>query len=176
MTLAELLVAAAAAGVVLAGAVSALHTGQRVHAVGAARVESQQAARVALDRLARDIRAAGRGPRADFDAVAVAEPQRVTVQQDIDGDGVIAAPGERVTWHLTGDVLRRDAGAGAQPVVEGVLDLSLLYLDRAGEVVSAPGAVRSIAVVLVVGPVVAERAQARGSATALSTRVRLRNR
>ena len=108
--------------------------------------------------------------------LAPSEPQRVTVQQDIDGDGVIAAPGERVSWHLTGDVLRRDAGAGAQPVVEGVLDLSLRYLDRAGEVVSAPGAVRSIAVVLVVGPVVAGRAQARGSPTTLSTRIRLRNR
>lgn len=176
VTLAELLVAAAAAGVVLAGAVSVLDTGQRVHAVGAARVESQQAARVALDRLARDVRAAGRGPRADFDAVALAEPQRVTLQQDIDGDGVIAAPGERVTWHLTGDVLRRDAGAGAQPVVEGVRELSLGYLDRAGVAVAAPGAVRSVAVVLVVGPVVAARAQAGGFATTLSTRIRLRNR
>jgi len=38
------------------------------------------------------------------------------------------------------------------------------------------GAVRSIAVTLVVGPVLAERAQARGSATSLSTRIRLRNR
>ena len=77
---------------------------------------------------------------------------------------------------LTGDVLRRDAGAGAQPVVEGVRELSLGYLDRAGVAVAAPGAVRSVAVVLVVGPVVAARAHAGGPTTTLSTRIRLRNR
>ena len=176
MTLAELLVSTAAAGLVLAGAISVLGAGQRLHAVGAARVESQQAARVALDRLTRDVRGAGRGPRNGFDAVAAAEPQRLILQQDVDGDGAIAAPGERVTWRLDGGVLRRDAGAGGQPVVEGVLDLALQYLDGAGEPATDPPAVRSIAVTLTVGAVVADRVHARGVATTLTTRVRLRNR
>lgn len=176
MTLAELLVASAAAGLVLAGAVSVLGTGQRLHAVGAARVEAQQAARIALDRLARDIRGAGRGPGRGFDAVAVAERQRLVLQQDTDGDGAIAAPGERITWRLAGGVLRRDAGAGGQPVVEGVLDLSLGYLDGAGEPVASPADVRSVVVNLTVGPVLADRALGGGAAATLTSRVRLRNR
>lgn len=176
VTLAELLVSTAAAGLVLAGAISVLGAGQRLHATGAARVESQQAARVALDRLARDVRGAGRGPGRDFDAVAVAEPQRLTLQQDVDGDGTITAPGERITWRLDGGVLRRDAGAGGQPVVEGVLDLALHYLDGAGEPAADPAAVRSVAVTLTVGPVLADRIHGRGVATTVSTRVRLRNR
>lgn len=176
MTLAELLVSTAAAGIVLAGAVSVLGAGQRLHAAGTARVESQQAARVALDRLARDIRGAGRGPRPDFDAVAVAERQRLVLQQDIDGDGVIAAPGERVTWRLTDGVLRRDAGAGGQPVIEGVLELTLGYLDGAGEPATSPADARSVVVSLTVGPVLADRALGRGVSTTLSSRIRLRNR
>lgn len=176
MTLAELLVSTATAGLVLAGAVSVLGAGQRLHALGAARVESQQAARVALDRLARDVRSAGRGPGADFDAIAVAEAQRVILQQDVDGDGTIAAPGERVTWRLADGVLRRDAGAGGQPVIEGVLHLAFAYLDGAGAPATEPGAVRVVAVTLTVGPVLADRADGRGGVTSLSTRIRLRNR
>lgn len=177
MTLAELLVSTVAAGLVLSGAVSVLGAGQRLHAVGAARVESQQAARVALDRLARDIRGAGRGPHPEaFDAVAVAELQRLVLQQDTDGDGAIAAPGERVTWRLADGVLRRDAGAGGQPVVEGVLDVALRYLDEAGEPAVNPGDVRSVVVSITVGPVLADRSLGRRALTALSSRVRLRNR
>lgn len=176
MTLAELLVATAASGLVLAGAVSVLGAGQRLHAFGAARVESQQAARVAIDRIARDVRSAGRGPGGAFDAVAIAEPQRLVLQQDTDGDGAIGAPGERITWRLADGVLRRDAGAGGQPVVEGVQDLVFRYLDGAGDQATEPGAVRSVAVSLTVGPVVSDRAHARGASTILTVLVRNRNR
>lgn len=176
MTLAELLVSTAAAGLVLAGAVSVLETGQRLHAVGAAHVETQQAARAALDRLARDLRGAGRGPGAGFDAVVEAGSGQVTLQQDLDGDGVIGALGERITWRLVDDVLRRDAGAGAQPVVEGVRALTFRYFDAAGEPTATPGDVRSVSVELTVGPRLADRVHAGPVVASLATRVRLRNR
>src|SRR5207249_2981576 len=77
MSLAELLVALAIVGLLLSGVFGILEHGQRVHALGAARVESQQTARIALERLARDIRHAGEGKAgADFPAVSVAEPSR----------------------------------------------------------------------------------------------------
>jgi len=69
-----------------------------------------------LARLTAEIRGAGRGGHG-FDAVAVAAPEQIALQQDLDGDGVIAARGERVTWRLAGTILRRDAGGGAQPII-----------------------------------------------------------
>ena len=66
MSLAELLVALAIIGLVLSGVFGILDQGQRLYAVGAARVESQQTARIALERLARDIRHAGEGKSPSF--------------------------------------------------------------------------------------------------------------
>jgi prepilin-type N-terminal cleavage/methylation domain-containing protein len=171
MTLTELLVALALVGVLSMAALGLLEQGQRAWATGAARAESQQSARVALGRLVADVRAAGFG-REGFDAVAVAEPDRIVLQQDLDGDGAIAAAGERVTWRLAGSILRRDAGGGAQPVVNGVRGLELRYLDARGMATSAPAEVRSVVVALATAP----DGGSASPTTSVSTRVRLRNR
>lgn len=171
MTLTELLVTLALVGVVSTAALGLLEQGQRAWATGAARAESQQSARVALARLTADVRLAGFGGDG-FEAVAVAEPERVVLQQDLDADGAIAATGERVTWRLAGSILRRDAGGGAQPVVNGVRGFALRYFDALGIPTSVPAEVRSVVVALATAP-----DGASGSPTAsVSTRVRLRNR
>jgi type II secretory pathway component PulJ len=173
VTLAELLVALVALGLVAAAALTLLDEGQRAWAFGTARAETQQSARVAMARLVAEIRVAGRGGQS-FDAVAVAAPGEIVLQQDLDGDGVIVANGERVTWRLAGTVLRRDAGGGLQPIVNGVRSLSLTYFDAAGAPASGLAAVRSVEIVLVTGPdysVIGPTAS-----TVLTTRVRLRNR
>ena len=173
MSLAELLVALVTFGLVAAAAFTLLDEGQRAWAFGVARAETQQSARVALARLTGEIRGAGRGGRG-FDAVAVAAPDAIVLQQDLDGDGVIAARGERVTWRLAGTILRRDAGGGAQPIVNGVHALGLTYFDAAGAPTAAPAEVRSVEIVLVTRP----DYSGPGStvSTVLTTRVRLRNR
>src|SRR5438874_6704993 len=43
-----------------------------------------------------------------FDAIAVAERERVVLHVDQDGDGRADARGETITWRLAGAVLRRD--------------------------------------------------------------------
>ena len=95
------------------------------------------------------------------------------LQQDLDGDGVIAANGEQLTWRLAGTVLRRDAGGGAQPIVNGVRALELRYFDAGGAVGAAPADVRSIAITLTLEPPHDARVPA---ATTLAPLVRLRNR
>ena len=172
MTLTELLVTLALVGMLATATLGLLEQGQRAWATGAARAESQQSARVALARLVADVRAAGFGGDA-FDAVAIAEPERVVLQQDLDGDGAIAASGERVTWRLAGSILRRDAGGGAQPVANGVRALALRYFDAHGVATTTPHEVRSVVVVLTTVP---EGAVAATPTTTVSTRVRLRNR
>jgi type II secretory pathway component PulJ len=173
VTLAELLVALVTFGLVAAAAITLLDEGQRAWAFGAARAETQQSARVALARLAGEIRVAGRGGHG-FDAVALAAPEAIVLQQDLDGDGLIATNGERVTWRLAGTTLRRDAGGGLQPIVNGVRSLRLTYFDADGAPTASPAEVRSVEIALATRPDYSGVSS--NASTVLTTRVRLRNR
>ena len=177
MTLHEILVACALCGVILAGIYGVLDEGLRAYSNGAARAESQQSARVALDRLAREIRQAGRGGADDMRALLRMEPSRITLASDLDGDGRTDTRGEQITWHLaTGGILRRDAGGGAQPVANGVKALEISYLNDSAVPTLDPDAVRLVDIAVVTVHPRAESSLARGVATRVETRVRLRNR
>ena len=172
MSLAELLLAVTTVVLVLGAAFGMLDAGQRAHAAGSARVEAYQNARVALERLAREIRSAGQGLPLTIPAIAIAEPSRVVIQLDQDGDGLALANNEVITWRLVGTTLRRTAGAGAQPIVDNVETLALTYLDGAGAPTANGADVRAVAIALTA------RADAspNAAAAALSTSVTLRNR
>lgn len=177
MSLAELLVALAMVGMVFAAVFGIVDHGHRLHAMGAARVESQQTARIALERLAREIRHAGEGKvGADFPAISVAEPTRVVLHFDVNGDGAIAGNGETVTWLLRARVLRRDAGGGAQPIINGVRDFALSYLDASGAATAVPADVRTVVIALTTEPDHVAADPSRRAAVTMSTSVRLRNR
>ncbi len=169
MTLAELLAAIAVLGLVLGAALLVLDQGQRAYSHGVARVEAQQAARIGLERMAREIRQAGAGLAPA--AVSVAERTRLVLHFDLDGDGATGGRGETITWLLMGSVLRRNAGGGAQPIVEDVRDLQFEYFDSAGRPTPAPDEVRTVAITLVTGAGPRD-----AGATTLRTTVRLRNR
>jgi len=176
MSFHELLVTTTISSVVLGGVYTLFDHGLRVHAVGTARVESTQAARAALVRMSAEIRNAGRGVAWDGSAIVTAEPSRIVIASDLDADGATTDRGEQITWQLVGSVLRRNAGAGAQPVANGVSTLELRYYDAAGQPTSVPADVRIVDVALVAVPSLGGGSLARGIATRLETRVRLRNR
>lgn len=169
MNLADLLVALAVAALVLSATLTVFVQGQRAYVEGAARVESQQNARIALARLVREIRQAPSGP--GLAPITVAEPSRVVLRRDAEGG---AAGQATVAWQLTGSVLRRNAGAGAQPIVTGVRALAFTYLDSGGRVTTAPADVRAVAITLTTAP---EHVRPGGNVqTVLATEVTLRNR
>lgn len=170
MKLVDLLVALAVAGLVLSATLAVFAQGQRAYVEGAARVESQQSARIALARMAREIRQAASGT--GLAPIAVAEPSRLVLRRDADGGA--AGRGATVTWQLVGSVLRRNAGAGAQPIINGVRSLVFTYLDAGGRATTAPADVRAVAVTLTTAP---EHVRAGGDVqTRLTTEVTLRNR
>ena len=176
MTLPDLLVSTAVLGLTLGAALTTLEQGQRTWDAGVARVEAQQSGRAALAWLAAELRTAGQGPGPRRIAtLTIAEPARVALRVDRNRDGAIAGGTEEITWRLAGDVLRRDAGGGAQPVVNGVRALTLAYFDAAGAPTTVPGAVRRIAVTLVTGADRAIALHARGLGAVFSTDVHLRN-
>jgi prepilin-type N-terminal cleavage/methylation domain-containing protein len=177
-TLTELLVTFAVVGLVMAGVLSLLLQGQRTYSMGAARVEAQQNARVAIERMTHEIRAAGYAPTAsEFTAIVNPTETSLTLQNDWNGDGVIGGSGEVVTYLFRGTTLRRNAGGGAQPVVEGVERLRFAYLDAAGIATTDPKAIRTVEVSITTA---SEHAGASGSAgrvgVVMTTSVRLRNR
>lgn len=177
MSLADLLASLALLGLVMGATLALLAQGQQLYAQGAAHVEAQQSARIALERLAREIRQAGSGgAAAGFPAISVAERSRIVLHLDIDGDGVEAARGETVTWLLAGSVLRRNAGGGAQPIINGVRDLVLSYTDDRGAPTTVPEQVRAVAIVLMTEADPVSRGPARRPGTTVTTEVRLRNR
>jgi hypothetical protein len=170
-SLAELLVASAVIGLVMAGVLTILRSGITTYGWGAARVEAQQSARIALERMVKELREAGYDPRlAGIAPILTAAPDRVTFQRDLDGDGLVDVTRERVTFLLRpGEtVLRRDAGAGAQPIIEGVRRLVLTYFDAAGVATADAGAVASVQIHLETG--------LGGPVAIMRTRVSLRNR
>ncbi len=162
---------------ILAATFSLLEQGQRAYTIGAARVETQQGVRLALERMAVEIRGAGYArAAANFPALGVAEPSRIVIQHDLDGDGAVAANGERVTYLLRGTTLRRDAGGGAQPVLNGVTVLRFTYLDAARQPTEAPDSVRSVIVEIAARPTRLDTWFARSVVATATTEVRLRNR
>ena len=175
VTLAELLAAIAVLAVLMTGMLGILEHGHRAYAMGAARVEAQQSARAALARLAADIRRAGAGGL-DFDAISIAEPQRIMLHHDEDGDGLLASNGETVVWRLAGTTLRRAAGGGAQPVVDGVEHFALTYFDAADAPTTSPVAARSVGITLTTRSQHSLLRSGRPGAFVVATRVRLRNR
>jgi type II secretory pathway component PulJ len=177
VTLADLLVSTAVLGLVVGATVVTLEQGQQAWAVGAARVEAQQSARAALTWLTAELRAAGQGIGSPaLPALSVAEPARLVLHVDRNHDGVIAGAGETIAWRLDRDILRRDAGGGAQPVINGVKTLAFAYFDAAGRPTADPAAVRRIRVTLATR---ADHAPSRATAAlgpTLTTEIRLRNR
>lgn len=170
-SLVDMLVAMAIGGGMLAASASLLHLGLHAWVWGAARVEAQQSARYALERMASELREAGYDPTAAGIApVVVAEPARVEFQRDLNGNGVIDPTRERVTYLLRAgeSILRRDAGGGAQPVINGVRAFHLAYLDREGAETTDPGAVIAVRVRLEVGSA--------GTGVLMETQAALRNR
>jgi type IV pilus assembly protein PilW len=169
-SLVDLLVALAVGGGLMASTLTLLHLGLRAWVWGAARVDAQQSARYAVERMASELREAGYDPTvAGIAPVALAEPARVVFQRDFNGNGVVDPTRERVTYLLRpGEtILRRDAGGGAQAVVEQVLAFRLTYLDRAGAETTDAAAVTAVRIRLEVGEA--------GSAVIVETQATLRN-
>jgi prepilin-type N-terminal cleavage/methylation domain-containing protein len=164
-SLGELLVSLAVLALMLAAAFGILRAGLGAYAWGAARVDAQQSARIALDRMARELRGAGFDPTGSGLApIAAAGPALVTFERDAGG-----AP-SRVTFLLRAGetVLRRDAGAGAQPIIDNVRRLRFAYFDRAGLATGDPARVASVRIELEVG--------AAGPTAVMQTEVAIRNR
>ena len=152
-SLPELMVSLAILGLVLGGVFGVLRSGLIAYAWGSARVDAQQSARIALDRMARELRGAGYDPTgAGLAPVAAAAPSSVTFQKDAGSGGAVEPASVTFVLRPGESVLRRDAGAGgAQPVIDNVRRLAFTYFDRAGAPTTDASRVAAVRIELEVG-------------------------
>ena len=134
-SLAELLVACAMVGIVLAGTLVALQSGESAFQYSSGKVEVQQNGRVALDRMIHDLRTAS--------AVTAATATSISFTYTDDTNTAVT-----VTYSLTGTTLQRNqtnpVPANPQPetVIGGVNTLSLTYYDNTNAVTTTVANIR----------------------------------
>jgi Tfp pilus assembly protein PilW len=141
-SLAELLVACAMVGVVLAGTFVALQQGESAFQYGTGKVEVQQNGRMALDRMVHDLRTGSNVTAATTTSISF---------QYIDETAATVT----VTYSLNGTDLRRNQTnplpATAQPetLIGGVNALSVVYYDNTNAVTTTVANIRVVDVRLI---------------------------
>jgi prepilin-type N-terminal cleavage/methylation domain-containing protein len=167
-TLSELLIVTAIVGLVMAGLMSLLVSGQRSYMRGSNQVEAQQAVRVIVSRMAQEIREAGYNPTqattiAAFNAVSATG---FTIQNDWNANGTIdtgitvtdpirgQARGEQIIYAVSGgNLTRRETGIDASPVtvLTGVQSMSFSFRDASDNVTATAASVRSVVITTMAG-------------------------
>ena len=169
-TLPELMVACAIVGLVMSGTFVAMKQGANAYEYSTGKVEVQESARAALDRMIRDLRTGS--------AVTVATPTSITFDYVDETLTTVT-----VTYSLNGTNLQRNqtnpAPAAPQPetVIGGVNMFALVYYDRDNAVTTTVANIRVVDIRLITQPQVAglSPADLANQRATFEDRVRLRN-
>jgi prepilin-type N-terminal cleavage/methylation domain-containing protein len=193
-TLAELLVACAVIALVMAGLLVSLQAGQEVYLRGSNEVEATQSVRVAIERMAQELRVAGFCPTCTaappFTAITAQSATGFTIQNDWDGDGVITAAGtvtdgfgnvrgEQIVYAFAGGALTRQETGDVSPLTlaTGINSLTFTYQDSAGVVTAVPDNIRTVVVTATTQPQFQPAATLQGRVLVTMTdSLRMRNR
>jgi len=164
-SLAELLSAMAVLTVLLAGLLVTFQEGQNVYSFGAGRSEVQQNARVALDRMLRELRTAAQI------TTAIADDVKFTF---VDDSGTSVT----VEYSLNGTNIQRNQtvpAIGGQPatLTGGVAGLTITYYDVSNNTTTTPGNVYSVDIQLTTQP--EDTSLPNSPRVVVQGRVRLRN-
>ena len=191
-TLAELLVAIALVGLIMTGILTFIMTGNEAYLTGSDQIEAQQAARVALARMVREIRGAGYNPTgavcppvtkcpiAGAPGLGSPTPTAFLIQNDTNGDGIFAA-NESILYQLNGTDLQRQVLGGVDlaplTIVGGIQALTFTYLDENDAVAAQTQDIRSVQISLRTQPENQPAAWQIGKVSVtMSDKIRLRNR
>jgi hypothetical protein len=145
-TVAEMLVVAAVTGFIMAGLLTLIRSGQQSFTIGANRSEAQQTSRLALHRLAEEVRTGGWDPRNTeaFAAITKLAPPAVgyKIANDWNATGAVETNlavnvngtqrGEQITYDVVGTTLRRQESqvdAAPVPITSAIDSITFQYLD-----------------------------------------------
>lgn len=179
-SLADLLVGLALVGLLAAAVFGVYQVSQNSYLFGTSRAEVQESARVALYRMATEIREAGYDPTfsGNFPILTNIASGDMTFTADLDGDGVLNVDGtETVRYYRNAadNTLHRSAGGVDEPLINGAQALTLAYLDSGNNVTATVANVRTVSIQLTVQPVAAQSLASFSTPASFTTQVRLRN-
>jgi type IV pilus assembly protein PilW len=119
--------------------------------------EMQQNARIAMALMVREIRMAGYNPTdtTGVGGIMIAEPHRIRITMDLNGDGDTNDANEDLTYSLydsggdgDDDLGRRPANGDNQPVAENIESLSFAYLADTMTPAANPAHIRLVRITL----------------------------
>lgn len=202
-TLAEMMVVCAIVGLVMASLLGLVLSGQQAFWYGTTQVDAQQTARVAIERMVKEIREAGYYPQSPdtspttctavpcytFAAIATGSASAVTLQYDWNGDGASSASGtvndpilcatgtacrgERVVYSFSSGALTRQEMGVDGSPVTIASGISSLAFTYFAE----DGTVTAVpADIRSIGVSVTAQTANRGAYVSMSDRIRIRNR
>ena len=149
MTLVELLIAMAIVGVVMGGVTRSFVNQRKVMAIQNQRVTLIQQAQAAMDLVTRELRTAGTNPTGAAFVPVTYSTARLEIRADLNGNGTTDTnndPNEHLiyAYDSANKRITRDAGSGAQPLVENIQTFGFKYLDSAGAETTVNNAIRQL--------------------------------
>lgn len=152
----------------------------RVFSFGNNKTEAVQNARLGLEKMEREIRAAyPQNKPADPPNNALLTgwtSESISFGNDLNGNHVVDFPAEQITYSRAASdpsILQRDRGGSAQPVVEFVNGLTFEYLDRYGATATTEADIAVVRITLVIR---VDQGLGGPATQTLATDVALRNR
>src|SRR5437879_7483575 len=137
MTLVELLIAMALVGVVMGGVTRSFVNQRKITAIQSQRVTLIQQAQAAMDLVTREFRTAGTNPTGAAFVPVTYNASQLEIRADLNGNRTTDTnndPDEHLiyAYDSTNKRITRDAGNGAQPLVEHIRAFTFQYLDSTG--------------------------------------------
>lgn len=155
MTLVEVLIAMAIVGVVMGGVTRSFVHQRKITAIHSQRVALIQQAQAAMDLVTREFRTAGTNPTGAAFVPVTYHASQLDIRADLNGNGTTDTtndPNEHLLYAYDNANKRitRDAGSGAQPLVEHIQAFTFRYLDSAGADTTVSSAIRQLQLTITV--------------------------
>ena len=149
MTLVELLIAMALLGVVMGGVTGSFVNQRKIMAIQNQRGALVQHAQAAMELITREFRTAGTNPTGAAFVPVTSNASQLEIRADVNGNGTTDTtndPDEHLiyAYDATNKRITRDAGSGAQPLVEQIQAFTFQYLDSAGNATTVSSAIRQL--------------------------------
>jgi prepilin-type N-terminal cleavage/methylation domain-containing protein len=153
LSLVELLLAMALVGVVMGGVTRSFVSQRKLTAIQQQRGTLIQQAQAAMDLVTREFRTAGANPTGAAFVPVTYNASQLEIRADLNGNGTTDTtndPNEHLLYAYDSAHKRitRNAGSGAQPLVEHIQAFTFTYLNSAGQTTTDPSAIRQLQITI----------------------------
>ncbi len=153
MTLVELLITLAISSVIMGGVTSSFVNQRKIIAIQNQRVALIQQAQAAMDLVTREFRTAGTNPTGAAFVPVTYSTARLEIRADLNGNGTTDTtndPDEHLiyAYDSANKRITRDAGSGAQALVDNIQAFTFTYLDSAGAATTVSSAIRQLQITI----------------------------